>query len=315
MNTLTTVSKTEEIPFESSKQDFIPTKSSSLPTWRDYLELTKPKVVALMLITTVIGMRLASIDPIPLSLWISALLGIALSMGGAAAINHIVDRKIDLLMNRTAKRPIATGRIDNTKALVFAGALCLLSLLILEIFVNRLTAILTLSGMVGYAFIYTFYLKRATPQNIVIGGLAGALPPLLGWTAVTNEIHAHGLLLVLIIFVWTPPHFWALAIAKKAEYAKAKIPMLPVTHGEQFTKTSIWLYTWLLAAVSYLPFIAQMAGGFYLLSTTLLNGIFLFYAAQLKWFPKSKTAMQMFGYSIIYLFTLFIALLIDHLWL
>lgn len=281
-------------------------------SWRDYLELTKPKVVLLMLITALVGMQLATPSWIPVDTLVFTFIGLALAMGGAAAINHVVDQKIDALMSRTANRPVATGRLDHQRALLFAITLCVFSIIWLDQLVNRLTALLTLFGVVGYALVYTFYLKRATPQNIVIGGLAGAIPPLLGWTAVTNQIEGNALLLVLIIYAWTPPHFWALAIARELEYATAKIPMLPVTHGVSFTKTSILLYTWLLIAVSYLPFITHLAGNFYLLTVTLLNAGFLFYAAKLKWFAQPSTAMRTFGYSIFYLFALFIALLIDH---
>ncbi len=280
--------------------------------WRDYLELTKPKVVLLMLITALVGMQLSSPALVPFDTLLITFIGLALAMGGAAAVNHVVDQKIDALMSRTANRPIAAGRLNHTHALWFAASLCVFSIIWLAVLVNHLTAALTLFGVVGYAVIYTFYLKRATPQNIVIGGLAGAIPPLLGWTAVTNQIDGNALLLVLIIYVWTPPHFWALAIARQQEYATAKIPMLPVTHGIDFTKTSILLYTWLLIAVSYLPFLTHLSGLFYMLVVTLLNGIFLYYAVQLKWFARPGTAMRTFGYSIVYLFALFIALLIDH---
>ena len=287
---------------------------AALPSanWRDYLELTKPKVVLLMLITAVVGMQLATPTLVALDTLLFTFIGLALAMGGAAAVNHVVDQRIDALMSRTANRPLAAGRLNNTHALWFAATLCVVSIVWLDVLVNRLTAMLTLFGVVGYALIYTFYLKRATPQNIVIGGLAGAIPPLLGWTAVTNQIDGNALLLVLIIYVWTPPHFWALAIARQQEYAKAKIPMLPVTHGIDFTKTCILLYTWLLIAVSYMPFLTHLSGWLYMGVVSVLNGIFLYYAIQLKWFERPGTAMRTFGYSIVYLFALFIALLIDH---
>ncbi len=288
-----------------------------LKLWRDYLELTKPRVVLLMLLTALVGMYLSTDTTIPLSTLILSLTGLAFGMGGAAAVNHIVDQKIDRLMTRTQFRPIAKGRIDNTKAITFATILCTLSIWILDQGVNRLTALLTVGGVIGYAVIYTLYLKRATPQNIVIGGLAGAIPPLLGWTAITNEIHPHALLLVLIIFVWTPPHFWALAIHREKEYAKANIPMLPITHGRDFTKTCTLLYTLLLIAVTGLPFAAGMSGLVYLLCAAALNIGFLAHSILLKWYEHKlpNIAIKTFSYSIIYLFALFVALLIDHNWL
>lgn len=284
--------------------------------WRDYLELTKPKVVLLMLVTALVGMLLATDSAIPLSTLFFTLLGLALGMGGAAAVNHVVDQHVDKLMHRTDQRPIATGRLSTHKAIGFAVALCALSMVLLDLTVNRLTAVLTFGGVMGYAVIYTLYLKRSTPQNIVIGGIAGAIPPLLGWTAVTNEVHPYALLLVLIIFVWTPPHFWALAVHRHEEYAKAKIPMLPVTHGREFTKTCVWLYTWLMVAATLLPFATGMSGPIYLFSVLALNTVFVYYAALLKWREAQNPgiAMKTFGYSIIYLFALFIALLVDHYW-
>lgn len=281
-------------------------------SWRDYLELTKPKVVALLMLTAIIGMFLATPGMVPWDVLLLGSLGMGMAMGAAAAINHIVDQRIDTIMARTKNRPVATGLIDNKKALTFAAVLCVLSVLILDIFINRLTALLTFFGIVGYAVIYTMYLKRATPQNIVIGGLAGALPPLLGWTAVTNELHPHALLLVLIIFVWTPPHFWALAIHRRDEYAKAEIPMLPVTHGIEFTKVSVLLYTILLLVATWLPYLTGMSGLIYLVSATILGLIFIGYALKLKYVDDEITAMKTFGYSIVYLFALFISLLVDH---
>jgi protoheme IX farnesyltransferase len=280
------------------------------------LELTKPKVVLLMLVTAMVGMLLATDSAIPLGTLLSTLIGLALGMGGAAAVNHVVDQHIDKLMHRTVQRPIATGRITPQKAIGFAILLCVASMVLLDVAVNRLTAVLTFAGVMGYAVVYTLYLKRSTPQNIVIGGIAGAIPPLLGWTAVTNEVHPYALLLVLIIFVWTPPHFWALAVHRHEEYAKAKIPMLPVTHGREFTKTCVWLYTWLMVAATLLPFATGMSGPIYLTSALLLNAVFVYYAALLKWREDKNpgVAMKTFGYSIIYLFALFIALLVDHYW-
>jgi protoheme IX farnesyltransferase len=227
-------------------------------------------------------------------------------------INHVVDSKIDSQMARTFNRPMPKGKVTPTRALIFAAVLTVVGYVVLELWVNRLTALLTLASLVGYAFIYTMYLKRATPQNIVIGGLAGAAPPLLGWVAVTNEVHAHALLLVLIIFIWTPPHFWALAIHRQKDYARAQVPMLPVTHGIEFTKTSILLYTLLLTVVCLLPYLIGMTGLIYLAGSTLLNGGFLYYAWKLKYASDEDTAMETFRFSIIHLMVLFVVLLVDH---
>jgi len=278
----------------------------------DYFELTKPRVSAMLMLTAVIGMFLATPGMVPLDILFFGSLGIALAISGAAAINHVYDQRIDIIMARTQDRPVATGLIDNKKAIAFAISLCVLSMIILDVFVNRLTALLTLFGGIGYAVIYTMYLKRATPQNIVIGGLSGAIPPLLGWVAVTNEIHPHALLLVLLIFVWTPPHFWPLAIHRRDDYAKADIPMLPVTHGIEFTKLSVLLYAVLLLVTSWLPFITGMSGLIYIISATILGLVFIGYALKLKFMADENTAMQTFGYSIVYLALLFTALLVDH---
>jgi protoheme IX farnesyltransferase len=224
----------------------------------------------------------------------------------------VVDQRIDAVMARTHNRPLPNGRISSARALAFAASLAIIGFVMLYEWVNPLTAWLTLAGLVGYSFIYTMYLKRATPQNITIGGLAGAIPPLLGWTAVTNEIHPHALLLVLIIFAWTPPHFWALAIHRRDDYAKADIPMLPVTHGIEFTKTQILLYTVLLFVISLMPYLVGMSSWVYLISACVLNGIFFAYAWKLKFNADDKTAMQTFWFSIIHLMVLFIALLVDH---
>lgn len=280
--------------------------------WRDYYELTKPRVVALLMLTAVVGMFLSTPGMVPWQVLTLGSLGMALAMAAAAAVNHVVDQRIDAIMARTENRPIVRGKIGPQRALIFAAVLSALSMVILDVFINRLTAVLTLFGIVGYAFIYTMYLKRATPQNIVIGGIAGAIPPLLGWTAVTNELHPHALLLVLIIFVWTPPHFWALAIHRRDEYAKAGIPMLPVTHGIEFTKTSVLHYTLLLLVASMLPFITGMCGLIYGISALALGVVFLYYAIKLKYNPNPGTAMKTFGYSIVYLMLLFVALLVDH---
>lgn len=281
-------------------------------SWRDYLELCKPNVVALMILTSVIGMVLATQQSVPLLVLIFGNLGIALCAGSAAAVNHIVDRHVDDKMARTLNRPLAQGRISPRQAILFALITGLLGMAILLIFTNVLTAWLTLASLVGYAFIYTMFLKRATPQNIVIGGLAGAAPPLLGWTAVTGEIHHNALLLVLIIFAWTPPHFWALAVHRKDEYAKAKIPMLPVTHGERYTKINILLYTLLLIIVTTMPYLTGMFGWLYLVSSLLLGLGFLYWAIVMLRSEGGNSGMKTFQYSIVYLMALFAVMLVDH---
>ena len=281
-------------------------------SWRDYLELCKPNVVALMILTSVIGMVLATQQSVPLSVLVFGNLGIALCAGSAAAVNHIVDRHVDDKMARTLNRPLAQGRITPRQAILFALITGLLGMAILLIFTNVLTAWLTLASLVGYAFIYTMFLKRATPQNIVIGGLAGAAPPLLGWTAVTGEIHHNALLLVLIIFAWTPPHFWALAVHRKDEYAKAKIPMLPVTHGERYTKINILLYTLLLIIVTTMPYLTGMFGWLYLVSSLLLGLGFLYWAIVMLRSEGGNSGMKTFQYSIVYLMALFAVMLVDH---
>ncbi|HET9843106.1 MAG TPA: heme o synthase [Gammaproteobacteria bacterium] len=284
-----------------------------LRLFQDYLELTKPKVVLLMLLTTWVGMLLAAPpDNPPWKLMFLSTIGIAFCAGAAAIFNHLIDRKIDTLMKRTHNRPIAKGRISVTKALSFSLVLALLGLFILAFYVNPLTAVLTAGTVLGYAIVYTIFLKHTTPQNIVIGGLAGATPPLLGWTAITNDLHAHALLLVLIIFAWTPPHFWALAIYKHHEYAKAKVPMLPVTHGIPFTKLNITLYTILLMSCTVLPFLAGFMGWIYLISCSLLGCVFLGFVLVLYKSSDPKIALQTFLYSIFYLMALFISLLLDH---
>jgi protoheme IX farnesyltransferase len=283
--------------------------------WRDYLELTKPKVVVLMLITSLVGMFLATRAGVPWTVLVFGNLGIALCAGGAAAVNHVVDRRIDAVMARTHKRPLAEGRVSPVAALSFALALSVLGLVVLLAFTNELTAWLTLASLLGYAVLYTGFLKRATPQNIVIGGLAGAAPPLLGWVAVTGHVSAEPLLLVLIIFAWTPPHFWALAIHRKEEYAKADIPMLPVTHGEHYTKVHIVLYTLVLLAVSLMPYVIHMSGLLYLACAVALGARFLQWSWVLYFDSKPHAAINTFKYSIYYLFLLFIALLVDHYFL
>ena len=287
-------------------------KKLDQPLWRDYLELCKPNVVALMALTTVVGMLLAVPGMVPLDILLLGNLGIGLCAASAAVINHVVDKKIDLLMKRTENRPVAQGRLKDSHALLLSAVMGLLGMWVLIFYVNELTAWLTLGSLIGYALIYTCFLKRATPQNIVIGGLAGAAPPLLGWTAVTNEIHGYALLLVLIIFAWTPPHFWALAIHRKDDYAKVGIPMLPVTHGDKYTRLHILLYTIILFVVSVLPFATKMFGLLYLLGAVILGLGFLYWAVVMLINKDPQAPMQTFRYSIIYLMALFIIMLADH---
>ena len=284
------------------------------PLWQDYLEPTKPRVVALMIVTALIGMCMAVPGWVPWQPLVLGNLGIALCAGAAAAINHIVDERIDQQMARTQARPVATGRITQRDAILFAAALALLGVWVLVVWVNVLTAVLTVASLIGYAFIYTMFLKRATPQNIVIGGLAGAAPPLLGWTAVTGEIHGHALLLVLIIFAWTPPHFWALAIHRREEYASVGIPMLPVTHGVGFTALHILLYTILMFLITLMPFATHMSGAIYLVGAVVLGVIFLYWSIEIMRGQNVNAPMKTFKYSITYLLVLFIIMLVDH-WL
>lgn len=287
--------------------------SQLLPLIKDYITLCKPRVVALMTLTTVVAMLLASpAGTFPWFILVFANLGIIFSACAAATLNHLIDARIDTVMARTQDRPIPSGRIKPRQALIFAISLIVASMLILFFLINALTAILTFLTLIGYAVVYSLYLKRATPQNIVIGGLAGAMPPLLGWTAVTNHVSASALLLVLIIFIWTPPHFWALAIDRQHEYAKANIPMLPVTHGIEFTRLNILLYSLLLVIITYLLFADGMTGLIYLVGITVLNIGFLYYAINLYLDTKPKIAYRTFRYSIVYLAMLFILLLIDH---
>ena len=279
---------------------------------KNYYELCKPNVVLMMLLCALVGIILASDTLLPLIEILVPLVGIGLCSGSAAAINQIIDREADAEMSRTDKRPIPQGEISVTNASIFAFVIGLLGVLILVYFVNSLTAILTIFALGGYAFIYTIFLKRATPQNIVIGGLAGAAPPLLGWTAVTNSVDPNSLLLVLIIFAWTPPHFWALAIHRREDYAKENIPMLPVTHGVQFTKLQIILYTIILILVSLLPFVVLMSGVLYVISSLILGAIFLYYSVRLYFDQDNEHAFPTFVYSIYYIFLIFAALLVDH---
>jgi heme o synthase len=289
-------------------------KADALPVarWRDYYVLTKPAVVQLLVFTAVVGMFLSTPGMVPWDVLIFGSLGIGLAASAGAVVNHVLDQRLDAKMARTRNRPLPTGRLHERDALAFAMCLALAGLAILALLVNPLTAALTFFSLIGYAVIYTVYLKRATPQNIVIGGAAGAAPPVLGWTAVTNDVHGYALLLLLIIFTWTPPHFWALAIARKADYERAEIPMLPVTHGEELTKSFIIYYTILLMIVTVLPYITGMSGALYLFGAVLLGGGFLFYAVKLKRDARNVLAMPTFGYSIWYLMALFSFLLVDH---
>jgi len=280
--------------------------------WRRYYDLTKPKVVALILFTALVGMLLATPGMVPLRILIFGLLGIGLASAAGAALNHVVDQRIDGIMERTRGRPLPSGELDTPHALTFALGLAALSMLVLVTWVNGLTAVLTFSAFIGYAVVYTMYLKRATPQNIVWGGLAGAMPPLLGWTAVTGEVSTEGLLLVLLIFVWTPPHFWSLAIKRKDEYARAGIPMLPVTHGVRYTKLQVLIYTLMLLWVSLMPFMIHMTGILYLAGAVALGLGFVYHAARLLRSEGDGHAMKTFGYSILYLTALFAFLLADH---
>jgi len=279
---------------------------------RQYYELTKPRVVALIVFTAIIGMFLAvpGLPPLDKVLWGS--IGIWLAAASAAAINHLIDRRIDAVMARTAHRPLPTGALGFAQVLTFAVLLGVLSMAILVLRVNTLTAVLTFASLIGYAIVYTGWLKRATPQNIVIGGLAGAAPPALGWAAVTGVLHPHALLLVLIIFVWTPPHFWALAIYRREDYARAMIPMLPVTHGVEYTRWHVLFYTVLLIVVTVLPWLTGLSGLFYLGGALVLGLAFLWYAIRLLNPPSERFAMDVFNYSIVYLMALFAFLLVDH---
>jgi protoheme IX farnesyltransferase len=281
-------------------------------TWRDYLALTKPRVVSLIVLTSLVGSLLATRGLPRLDLLLFGNLGIALAAASAAAINHVLDRGIDARMARTRFRPLPTGHLDHRQALRFAAALGVASMLMLGFAVNGLTAILTFVSLIGYAVIYTVWLKRATPQNIVIGGAAGAAPPVLGWTAVGGHLDPNALLLFMIIFTWTPPHFWALAIARRADYAKVDIPMLPVTHGVAYTRLSVLLYTLMLVPITVLPFATRMSGLLYLGAAVLLDAGFVWHAARLMSARTDAAALRVFRYSIVYLMWLFIALLLDH---
>jgi heme o synthase len=293
----------------ATRSEFVP---ASRAVWRDYLELTKPKVVALIVFTAVVGTLLASPEMPPFDALIWGNLGIACASACAAVINHVLDRRIDAQMGRTRGRPLPTGRLTERRALVFAAILGVTAMTILSWKVNLLTAVLTFASLIGYAVVYTVWLKRATSQNIVIGGAAGAAPPVLGWVAVTGHVDPNALLLFLIIFAWTPPHFWALAIARRDDYARAGIPMLPVTHGVEFTRLHVLLYTVLLVVVTLLPFLTRMSGLIYLAAALVLNVMFLYYALALKITARADLPMRVFRFSITYLMWLFAALLVDH---
>lgn len=296
----------------AAEPDFAARADLGRDAWRQYLELTKPKVVTLIVFTAVVGMLLATPNLPPLSALLAGTLGIGLAASSAAAINHLLDQRIDAVMARTKDRPLPKGDLSEGRVLVFALGLGVLSMLILVAFVNTLTAVLTFVSLIGYAIVYTAWLKRATPQNIVIGGAAGAAPPVLGWTAVTGQVHPDALLLFLIIFAWTPPHFWALAIFRKADYAAVNIPMLPVTHGVNFTRWHIFFYTILLVIVATLPYLTGMSGPLYLGSATVLNLGFLWYAWRLLRSDDVMLPMQTFAYSVTYLMMLFAFLMVDH---
>jgi protoheme IX farnesyltransferase len=282
------------------------------PVFSQYLELTKPRVVALIVFTAIIGMFLAVPGMVPWRSLIFGTIGIWLAAASAAAINHLIDQRIDRMMVRTSHRPLATGALTSTQVLIFAVVLGAVSMVILIALVNPLTAALTFASLIGYAVVYTAWLKRATPQNIVIGGAAGAAPPVLGWAAVTGHVHPYALLLFLIIFVWTPPHFWALAIFRREDYSRAQVPMLPVTHGVTYTSWHVLFYTVLLVVVTVLPYLTGMSGMFYLGGALVLGAGFLYYAIVLMNPPSELFAMKVFNYSIIYLMALFAFLLIDH---
>ena len=282
------------------------------PVWKDYLELCKPKVVLLILFTALVGMFLSTEGWVPFNAWFFGLLGIGLAASAGAALNHWVDEEIDAKMARTHDRPLPQGNISSRQAVVFSLTLAALSMVILVVFVNLLTAVLTFASMVGYAVIYSMFLKRSTPQNIVLGGAAGAAPPVLGWTAVTGELHSEALLLFLIIFIWTPPHFWALAIKRVDDYSKAGVPMLPVTHGIAMTKLHILLYTVLLVIITIMPFLIMMSGTIYLAGALTLGVGFVFYSLKLYRSEGDEYAMKTFGYSIFYLSALFAFFLLDH---
>ena len=285
--------------------------TATMPGWQDYLTLCKPRVVLLMLLCALVGMLLATPGMVPWDILVFGNLGIALVAASAAAMNHLMDARVDAVMARTRNRPVAQGRVSGAQGAVFVALTGLVGLVILAWLVNPLTALLNLASWIGYGLIYTLYLKHATPQNIVIGGLFGAAPPLFGWTAVTGTIDGGALLLVLIIFAWTPPHFWALAIDRVDEYREVAIPMLPVTHGEQYTKLHILLYTVILILISVMPFVIGMSNIFYLAVALVLGGVFLFHCVRMLK-DRDQAPIQTFRFSIVYLMLLFIGLVVDH---
>lgn len=280
--------------------------------WEEYLALCKIKVVALIVFTAMVGMFMASPGLVPVVPFVCGTVGIALAAASAAAINHVADHRIDALMARTKRRPLPTGRVSKTHALVFAAILGVISMTLLTVYVNGLTAVLTLLSLIGYAVIYTMYLKRATPQNIVIGGAAGAAPPVLGWTAITGTVDPHALLLFLIVFAWTPPHFWSLAIYRRNDYANADVPMLPITHGLDFTRLQILLYTVIMFVVSILPYATYMSGPLYLAGAVPLGLVFLYLVLRMQWDHNDRLAIRTFAYSIVYLMGMFFFLMVDH---
>jgi protoheme IX farnesyltransferase len=286
----------------------------SRPGWREYLSLTKPKVSLLIVFTAIVGMVLASPGMVPLPALVFGTLGIAMASGSAATLNHILDRRIDKQMARTRRRPLATGSLRTSQALVFAGVLCVGSMMLLWLSAGSLCALLTFGSVIGYAVIYTGWLKRATPQNIVIGGAAGAAPPVLGWVAVTHSLDAQALVLFMIIFTWTPPHFWSLAIARREEYAKVGIPMLPVTHGIPYTRRQILLYTVLLILCTLIPAVIGMSGLIYLAAALVLDARFLYLALALHRGARPDLPIRTFRFSISYLMALFGAFIADHYW-
>ena len=284
-------------------------------SFQNFLALCKPRVTLLIVFTAVIGMFLATPGMVPLSILLTATIGIGMASGAAAAFNHLVEQSIDAKMARTRARPLPTGQLTSTQTFMFSAIMASIGLAILYVYVNPLTMWLTLATFIGYAVIYTIFLKPATPLNIVIGGLSGAMPPALGWAAVTGNVSAEAWVLVLIIFAWTPPHFWALALYRREEYAKSGLPMLPVTHGEEYTRLQILLYTIILSAVTLLPFAMRMSGFIYLGAVLLLDGVFMVYAISLFRKYSDALAKSMFKFSILYLTLLFAALLLDHYWL
>lgn len=285
---------------------------TGLAQWRAYYELTKPRVIMLLLLTAVVGMCLSTKAMPDVSLMLWGTIGIGLLSSAGAVFNHCIDRNIDIKMARTHRRPLPTGKITLAQAIIFGCVISVLGMIVLWWLVNPLTAILTFISMLGYAVVYTLWLKRATPQNIVIGGIAGAAPPLLGWTSISGTIDGDALLLVMIIFTWTPPHFWALAIDRVEDYKKTGLPMLPVTHGVEFTKTMILLYTILLMAIGLLPYLTGMSGIVYFVGSSIINFGFFYVAWQLKFSPNKRSPMAVFKYSITHLMLLFIIILFDH---